>query len=132
MGGTFHILWLAMGWFRSWIKWGKSFMPGSNIERVSRTPDIQQTWESQKRKTIRDFNRFWYDMQSYFSRSSGEKCSIPFVITRDTKKQLKDLGFKERHVKKMTPEEAHHIVNNNIRAPPEKKPEAVDLGTIVV
>ena len=32
----------------------------------------------------------------------------------------------------MTPEEAHHIVNNNIRAPPEKKPEAVDLGTIVV
>lgn len=41
------------------------------------------------------------------------------------KKKLKDLGYKERHIKKMSAEKAHLLVNNQIKAPKEVKKSSI-------
>ena len=50
----------------------------------------------------------------------------------DMKKQLRELGYKERFVKQMSAEEAHLIISNQIKAKMPKKPDLPDLGTIIL
>lgn len=45
-------------------------------------------------------------------RGGAERVSIPFMITRDMEKQLRDLGYRDSDIRLMTPEEAHRIIDS--------------------
>lgn len=52
---------------------------------------------------------------------SSSKASIPFMITRDMRQQLTDLGYTSAQIGEMTPTDAWDIIQNNKTAPRQSK-----------